>query len=59
MTDPDTKYKHSKRRKRNFIAKKMYEGGFTKKIHLDEKTKSKQEKWTYDEYYSEDDEDNS
>lgn len=54
MTDPDTKYRHSKRRKRNYIAKKMLsENQFKKKIHLDEKTKKKQEKWIYDEYYDE------
>jgi hypothetical protein len=54
MTDPDTKYRHSKRRKRNYIAKKMLsDAQFKKKIHLDEKTKKKQEKWIYDEYYDE------
>ena len=56
MTDPETKYKHSKRRKRNFIAKKLYQDKqFRNKIHLDSKTKEKQEKWIYDEYYSEED----
>lgn len=55
MTDPDTKYRHSKRRKRNFIAKKLHQDGqFRHKIHLDTKLKNKQEKWIYDEYYSED-----
>lgn len=55
MTDPDTKYRHSKRRKRNHIAKKMLsDPQFTHKIHIDEKTKKKQEKWIYDEYYSDD-----
>ncbi len=58
MTDPETKYKHSKRRKRNHLAKKLFQDKqFRHKIHLDEKTKSKQEKWVYDEYYSEEDND--
>lgn len=56
MTDPDTKYKHSKRRKRNYIAKKLLQDKqFRNKIHLDSKTKEKQEKWVYDEYYDEED----
>lgn len=56
MTDPDTKRLKSKRRMRNFIAKKVVsEAQFRKKIHEDEKANEKRKKYVYKEEDYEDD----
>lgn len=50
MTDPENKSKHSRRRLRNFLAKKLRESfQFKKKVHKDDKEKQKERKWRYDE----------
>jgi hypothetical protein len=49
MGDPDTKRKASRKRQRNFLAKKVLsERQFSKRIHEDEKKKQKERKWQYD-----------
>lgn len=57
MGDNETKNKHSARRRRNFLAKKMKESTkFHQKTHMDKIKKEKKLKpWEYDEF----DEDNS
>lgn len=47
MGDPELKQKHSRKRQRNFLAKKLREGQFRKKVHEDEKHKQKERKWKY------------
>lgn len=47
MGDPEDKQKHSRKRLRNFLAKKLREGQFRKKVHEDEKFKQKERKWRY------------
>ena len=47
MSDPEDKQKHSRKRLRNFLAKKLREGQFRKKVHEDEKSKQKERKWRY------------
>lgn len=48
MGDPELKQKHSRKRQRNFLAKKLREAGqFKKKVHIDAKQKQKERKWTY------------
>lgn len=50
MGVPEVKQKHSRKRQRNFIAKKLRETKqFSKKVHIDEKQKQKERKWKYDE----------
>lgn len=44
MGDPETKVKRSFSRKRDFIAKKMFEEK-RPKIHMSEKDRDKQRKW--------------
>lgn len=46
MGDPETKAKRSASRKRNMIAKQMWEAkGATKKVHTSAKDREKQRKW--------------
>lgn len=46
MGDPETKVKRSTQRKRNMIAKKMWEAkGGVRKVHLSAKDREKQRKW--------------
>ena len=56
MTDPDTKRLKSKRRMRNFIAKKVLsEAQYRPKIHEDEKANEKRKKYIYEKEDYEDD----
>lgn len=49
MSDPEVKQKHSRKRQRNFLAKKLREAGqFRKKVHIDAKQKEKEGKWFYE-----------
>ena len=48
MGDPEDKQKVSRKRQRNFLAKKLREGQFRKKVHVDTKQKEKERKWKYD-----------
>ena len=46
MGDPEAKAKHSQRRKRNVLAKQMWETTKSiKKVHDSEKDREKQRKW--------------
>ena len=55
MGDPEVKQKHSRKRQRNFLAKKLREAGqFRKKVHIDAKQKEKEGKWKYDEQEEDD-----
>lgn len=47
MGDPENKQKHSRKRQKDFLAKKLREGQFRKKVHEDEKSKQKERKWRY------------
>lgn len=49
MGDPEVKAKRSASRKRNYVAKKMWEETKDiRRIHQSEKDKTKQRKWRYD-----------
>lgn len=46
MGDPDTKAKHSSKRKRNHLAKELWENKvYRKKVHISEKDRDKQRQW--------------
>jgi hypothetical protein len=56
MSDPDSKRKHQKHRRRNFIVKKLRESSqYKKKVHIDEKQYEKGHRWNKQEIFNEDD----